>query len=379
MDKKTEKKINQKIRQLEMRVGEVIKLRKELKAESAEKKLLKLNKKINKSIRMIQYYYNEVKELGGNTEDIINGLNVEQREIIKEIFPAGTDENAVEAKKIIDDIKEKIELVKKRKQTITYNSNEDIEIKRKNKLFMDYADVGRYVVNTGDERVSDYYNEYWQYDRDYEMTKDKYFSTDEQDIIKEGIKCFREYQVYYREKHKFLINLGEKIVDSSSEKLYETKLKQAKLWADNLYQDVFPEVVKLSNPNVSFTDEELIKEAIEMSKRYINYLGSENKQQELRKIKNECMDEANKVIAELKNQGNDVKAEVNNVLAKFITNRIGNAIMDIEKDKEIIAFDIMREKVGFEKAYFINAFDNDKIIDKRREYLTSYSLEELGL
>ena len=115
MDKKTEKKINQKIRQLEMRVGEVIKLRKELKAESAEKKLLKLNKKINKSIRMIQYYYNEVKELGGNTEDIINGLNVEQREIIKEIFPAGTDENAVEAKKIIDDIKEKIELVKKKK------------------------------------------------------------------------------------------------------------------------------------------------------------------------------------------------------------------------------------------------------------------------
>ena len=45
-----------------------------------------------------------------------------------------------------------------------------------------------------------------------------------------------------------------------------TKLKQARLWAEKLYKDVFPDVVKLSNPDKEYSEEELRKESIEMSK-----------------------------------------------------------------------------------------------------------------
>ena len=51
-----------------------------------------------------------------------------------------------------------------------------------------------------DKSLRSFYNEYWQYTRDYENTKDKYFTKEEQEIIATGLECSREYNEYFKEK-----------------------------------------------------------------------------------------------------------------------------------------------------------------------------------
>ncbi len=44
------------------------------------------------------------------------------------------------------------------------------------------------------------YNDYWNYDRDYESTKDKYFTKEEQDLIINCLRSHEEEAAYLSEK-----------------------------------------------------------------------------------------------------------------------------------------------------------------------------------
>lgn len=365
-------------------IDKIISLRREIGLESSENKVEKLNKKINKSIRMIQYYYNEIKELGGNTEDIINGLNGEQREIIKEIFPAGTDENAVEAKKMINKIKSRMDDIKKYKETMTYDNNEPTEKKLKNKLFSSYVKLGRFIISSEDKEIDNFYNEYWQYTRDFENTKDKYFTIEEQDIIKEAVDCGNEYYEYFREKHKFAIGVldkigeaGEKLVSAGEAVGKWGDITQARVWSDNLYKDVFPQVVEEINPNL--TKDEVIKESKEMTKRYIGFISSKEEIEKAMEEKAYYEKKTEELIRDLKVDVDKVKSEVGGLLGGVSSMAVNSTVKDLEKNPYIVMYDMLRNNIGKEKAAFILLYDKDELKEDRKELLSKYSYEELGL
>ena len=382
---KNEKKIKQKYAGLHVTFKDVISFENKLKEEQNEKKRGKYQKKLDYNLRMVEHFIKELQSLDENVDNIIDNLNSDEKRILYIVFPDGINKKYIKEKEIIDKIILRMDKVKKLKQKMTFDPNDDIKVKVKNDLFRAYEFIGTYIMALEDKSLRSFYNEYWQYTRDYENTKDKYFTKEEQEIIATGLECSREYNEYFKEKHKFALGIldkieetGEKMYNESLERLEGTKLKQARLWAENLYKDVFPDVVKLSNPDKEYSEEELRKESIEMSKRYIKYLSSEEEQKELRELKNKYEIEADRILSGLREEGKETKENVNNVFAKIILNRIDKALSDIEKDKEVIVFDMMMKDIGFERAFFINAYDNDKIIDRRKEYLTSYTLEELG-
>lgn len=382
---KNEKKIKKQKDWILHYLKEVDSILAQLDEDLPEKKKKKLHKNLKDAKWSISYKIKDVINMGGNVDDIMCNISDKQMEYVKELFPDGANEEVIKARKIIDNIILRMDKVKKLKQKMTFDPNDDIKIKVKNDLFRAYEFIGTYIMALEDKSLRSFYNEYWQYTRDYENTKDKYFTKEEQEIIATGLECSREYNEYFKEKHKFALGIldkieetGEKMYNESLERLEGTKLKQARLWAENLYKDVFPDVVKLSNPDKEYSEEELRKESIEMSKRYIKYLSSEEEQKELRELKNKYEIEADRILSGLREEGKETKENVNNIFAKIILNRIDKALSDIEKDKEVIVFDMMMKDIGFERAFFINAYDNDKIIDRRKEYLTSYTLEELG-
>lgn len=382
---KNEKKIKKQKDWILHYLKEVDSILAQLDEDLPEKKKKKLHKNLKDAKWSISYKIKDVINMGGNVDDIMCNISAKQMEYVKELFPDGANEEVIKARKIIDNIILRMDKVKKLKQKMTFDPNDDIKIKVKNDLFRAYEFIGTYIMALEDKSLRSFYNEYWQYTRDYENTKDKYFTKEEQEIIATGLECSREYNEYFKEKHKFALGIldkieetGEKMYNESLERLEGTKLKQARLWAENLYKDVFPDVVKLSNPDKEYSEEELRKESIEMSKRYIKYLSSEEEQKELRELKNKYEIEADRILSGLREEGKETKENVNNIFAKIILNRIDKALSDIEKDKEVIVFDMMMKDIGFERAFFINAYDNDKIIDRRKEYLTSYTLEELG-
>lgn len=384
MDKKTEKKIASRIKYLIEEVDNIIKLKKDINLSSSEKEIKKLDKKVKGSFEMIQHYYNRVKELGGNTEDIINGLNGEQREIIKEIFPAGTDESAVEAKKMINKIKSRMDDIKKYKETMTYDNNEPTEKKLKNKLFSSYVKLGRFIISSEDKEIDNFYNEYWQYTRDFENTKDKYFTIEEQDIIKEAVDCGNEYYEYFREKHKFAIGVldkigeaGEKLVSAGEAVGKWGDITQARVWSDNLYKDVFPQVVEEINPNL--TKDEVIKESKEMTKRYIGFISSKKEVEKAMEEKAYYEKKTEELIRDLKVDVDKVKREVGGLLGGLSSMAVNSTVKDLEKNPYIVMYDMLRINLGKEKAAFILLYDKDELKEDRKELLSKYSCEELGL
>ena len=382
---KNEKKIKSAEKAIDSWLWTIDDSEKKLQKDLNEKKRIKVLNKIESAKKSLFYYIKQLEEYGGNPSEYLKDVTDFQKEIINQLFPDRLDNNNVGAKRIVEKIIRRMDKVKKLKQKMTFDPNDDIKVKVKNDLFRAYEFIGTYIMALEDKSLRSFYNEYWQYTRDYENTKDKYFTKEEQEIIATGLECSREYNEYFKEKHKFALGIldkieetGEKMYNESLERLEGTKLKQARLWAENLYKDVFPDVVRLSNPDKEYSEEELRKESIEMSKRYIKYLSSEEEQKELRELKNKYEMEADRILSGLREEGKETKENVNNVFAKIILNRIDKALSDIEKDKEVIVFDMMMKDIGFERAFFINAYDNDKIIDRRKEYLTSYTLEELG-
>ncbi|WP_294468408.1 hypothetical protein [uncultured Anaerofustis sp.] len=356
-----------------------------LLSEANPKKVEKIKKSIDAYYRYIDSDIRDFINRGGEMGNILSNLNNEQKTVLYKIFPAGTDENAIEANKFINYIKKYyIKDIKNLKETMTYNPNEDIKIKRKNKLFSSYYKLGDYIRISEDKISKKFYNEYWQYTRDFENTKDKYFTKEEQEIVIEAVECSKEYEIYYNEKHKFAIGVldkigeaGEKLVSAGEAVGKWGDITQARVWSDNLYKDVFPQVVKEINPNL--TKDEVIKESKEMTKRYIGFISSKEEIEKAMEEKAYYEKKTEELIRDLKVDVDKVKSEVGGLLGGVSSMAVNSTVKDLEKNPYIVMYDMLRNNIGKEKAAFILLYDKDELKEDRKELLSNYSYEELGL
>lgn len=381
---KNEKKIKQKYAGLHVTFKDVISFENKLKEEQNEKKRGKYQKKLDYNLRMVEHFIKELQSLDENVDNIFDNLNSDEKRILYIVFPDGINKKYIKEKEIIDKIILRIDKVKKLKQKMTFDPNDDIKVKVKNDLFRAYEFIGTYIMDLEDKRLRSFYNEYWQYTRDYENTKDKYFTKEEQEIIATGLECSREYKEYFKEKHKFALGILDKI-EETGEKLIEVgekigdfgELTQAKVWVDNYYKDVFPQIVK--NIEGDIKGEELEEKSKAMTRRYIEFILSKEETSKAMEEKLYYERKGAEIVEELKEDSQKAKENLKGLLGNISSIMIDKMVREMEKEPYIAIYDMVKANEGEERAAFMFLYDREPIIESKIETFSKYSFEELGL
>ena len=355
-----------------------------ISTETNEKKILKFNNRIESYHRLIKRSMADYVDLGGDINNIILDLDEEDKLLLNKLFPCGNSVDSIKMREIVDKIIFRMDKVKKLKQKMTFNPNDDIKIKVKNDLFRAYEFIGTYIMDLEDKRLRSFYNEYWQYTRDYENTKDKYFTKEEQEIIAIGLECSREYKEYFKEKHKFALGILDKIEDAG-EKLIDVgekigdfgELTQAKVWVDNYYKDVFPQIVK--NIEGDIKGEDLEEKSKAMTRRYIEFILSKEETSKAMEEKLYYERKGKEIVEELKEDSQKAKENLKGLLGNISGIMIDKMVKEMEKEPYIAIYDMVKANEGEERAAFMFLYDREPIIESKIETFSKYSFEELGL
>ena len=378
-DKKTEKKIASYGKNIKVWLDEIERNQKKLQAEENEKKQEKLKKKIENNKESLKKTVEWLVEEGGNPKDFLKDITELHSQVIKDMFPSGADSDTVAIEKEIQRIKKMLnEDLKEAMEKYSYDPEEPIETRYKNKLFKAETTVGRWMLNAGNESLKDsmYYRECWNYDRDYEKTKDQYFTKEEQGLIEKCIQSRLEERDFLRQKNAFMYNLGLSIQKTAVKIGEWGDITSARVLAQGLSKEIFQQTV--TEIEGKLPKDELKKRADEMTRRYIQFISDPHELEEAMIQKKESEIEADKLLAELRSSTEGAKMLLSGRESRQVEQWIEIAESEVE-GQNILAYELLCEKLGKERAKFILLCKADPDLEKRREALTSYSFEELGL
>ena len=378
-DKKTEKKIASYGKNIKVWLDEIERNQKKLQAEENEKKQEKLKKKIENNKESLKKTVEWLVEEGGNPKDFLKDITELHSQVIKDMFPSGADSDTVAIEKEIQRIKKMLnEDLKEAMEKYSYDPEEPIETRYKNKLFKAETTVGRWMLNAGNESLKDsmYYRECWNYDRDYEKTKDQYFTKEEQGLIEKCIQSRLEERDFLRQKNAFMYNLGLSIQKTAVKIGEWGDITSARVLAQGLSKEIFQQTV--TEIDGKLPKDELKKRADEMTRRYIQFISDPHELEEAMIQEKESEIEAEKLLTELRSSTEGAKMLLSGRESRQVEQWIEIAESEVE-GQNILAYELLCEKLGKERAKFILLCKADPDLEKRKEALTSYSFEELGL
>ena len=378
-DKKTEKKIASYGKNIKVWLDEIERNQKKLQAEENEKKQEKLKTKIENNKESLKKTVEWLVEEGGNPKDFLKDITELHSQVIKDMFPSGADSDTVAIEKEIQRIKKMLnEDLKEAMEKYSYDPEEPIETRYKNKLFKAETTVGRWMLNAGNESLKDsmYYRECWNYDRDYEKTKDQYFTKEEQGLIEKCIQSRLEERDFLRQKNAFMYNLGLSIQKTAVKIGEWGDITSARVLAQGLSKEIFQQTV--TEIEGKLPKDELKKRADEMTRRYIQFISDPHELEEAMIQKKESEIEADKLLAELRSSTEGAKMLLSGRERRQVEQWMEIAESEVE-GQNILAYELLCEKLGKERAKFILLCKADPDLEKRKEALTSYSFEELGL
>ena len=345
------------------------------------KKRNKLEEKIKDNMDRLQANVNYLKECGGRPESVFEHVSDSQKEIVKRFYETQPERDQIEVEKEIARIKKLLHQLKEMMEEDSYCSDDDIELKMKNKLFREEAFVG-YRLNKAGEKVrlsgkpNAGYNDYWNYARDYATTKEQYFTQEEQQLIQKCLESRQEEKAYLVEKRAWLGKLGSGLLETAEKMDAWGDLAQAKFWVRNLYQDACPFIIREMYGKLPKAEEE--QKCKEMTRRYLEFLRSEEQIAELSRVYADTEKEAEELRMKLRTfsfQNDDFLSRKNDREMRELIR-----IMDQDVNgQSLLTLYLLREKIGMEKTAFISQYKYDPILDMRKELLNKFSFEELGL
>lgn len=345
------------------------------------KKRNKLEEKIKKNLDHLQANVDYLEECGGSAESVFEAVSDSQKEIVRRFYATQPERDQAEVEKEIARIKKMLhqDLVKAREKYDPYEPDAPIEERYKSKLFQKEADIGRLLLNAGDEELKDnsfYYRECWNYTRDFTSTKDEYFTLQEQKDIEWCVQVRQEEEAYMCIKNAKFIKLGESLMETAEKMDAWGDFAQAKFWVRNLYQDACPVIIREMYGKLPKAEEE--QKSKEMTRRYLEFLRSEEQIAELNRIYADTEKEAEELKMKLKT----FSFQNDDFLSKKNDREIQELIRIMEQDvdgQNLLVLYLLRERIGMEKTAFISQYKYDPILDTRKELLNKFSIEELGL
>ncbi len=380
-DKKTEKKISKRKEDILFWLKAAEKYANQYQQAADEKKKTKCGKSLQSAKESIQFAVNAVINLGGSIDDIPKTLSKEQFEIWNEMF-GNADSEDIAIEKEIQRIKKMLnEDLKEAMEKYTYDPEDTVEIKQKSKLFEKEAYISWNMMRASNPKslsgaVNKHYNDSWNYVRDYDSTKDKYFSPEEQKLIGNCMQTYEAELAYYRQKRAWMGRLGESLC-KTAEKIGEWgDITSARVLAQGLSKEMFQQTV--TEIEGKLPKDELKKRADEMTRRYIQFISDPQELEEAMIQEKESEIEAEKLLAELKSSTEGAKMLLSGRERRQVEQWVEIAESEVE-GQNILAYELLCEKLGKERAKFILLCKADPDLEKRKEALTLYSFEELGL
>ena len=381
-DKKTEKQIDSYGKHIKVWLNEIEKNYLKLEKEENERKKGKIRDKIEEHKGILKRDMERLAKCGGSPEMFLGNITAFQRKIIDELFPSGVDRDTVAIEKEIQRIKKMLnEDLKEAMEKYTYDPEDTVEIKQKSKLFEKEAYISWNMMRASNPKSvsgaeNKHYNDSWNYARDYDSTKDKYFSPEEQKLIANCMQTYEAELAYYRQKRAWMGRLGESLC-KTAEKIGEWgDITSARVLAQGLSKEIFQQTV--TEIDGKLPKDELKKRADEMTRRYIQFISDPHELEEAMIQEKESEIEAEKLLTELRSSTEGAKMLLSGRERRQVEQWIEIAESEVE-GQNILAYELLCEKLGKERAKFILLCKADPDLEKRREALTSYSFEELGL
>lgn len=381
-DKKTEKQIDSYGKHIKVWLNEIEKNYLKLEKEENERKKGKIRDKIEEHKGILKRDMERLAKCGGSPEMFLGNITAFQRKIIDELFPSGVDRDTVAIEKEIQRIKKMLnEDLKEAMEKYTYDPDDPVEIKQKSKLFEKEAYISWNMMRASNPKslsgaVNKHYNDSWNYVRDYDSTKDKYFSPEEQKLIANCMQTYEAELAYYRQKRAWMGRLGESLC-KTAEKIGEWgDITSARVLAQGLSKEIFQQTV--TEIDGKLPKDELKKRADEMTRRYIQFISDPHELEEAMIQEKESEIEAEKLLTELRSSTEGAKMLLSGRERRQVEQWMEIAESEVE-GQNILAYELLCEKLGKERAKFILLCKADPDLEKRREALTSYSFEELGL
>lgn len=350
LDKKELKQIEKSKRIISMCLKEIEEYEIEIENEDDEKKIDKLKKKIESNKGVISLRGKRIGDLGVGLESYTLELNERQKDILAQVFPYGFNTESIESQRkrneIIEGYKRRINKLKKlRLEYPPYDPELPVKEKLKNKIYNYEKEIG-FRLRVGSLSEQSTYDPEWNYKEHFETSTE--FTQEEREILEHCAQIGMEYDAYFDERYGFIAEIGTSI-SNKGERIKEWgNEKQAKIWAENLYTKIFPDVVKNMNPHEKMPAKELEAEAKAMSKRFIQFIGD-------REDLERCLFLWNELKKDEKLNGYR------------------------EDKKNILVFSTLVGELGEEKAWFTYAYTQLPETKDGIELLLNYSFEELGL
>ena len=259
-------------------------LEKKWMEESDPKKKEKLDKKVQYKKSMVIFCAKDIGKEGGNIQNIWTDMTERQQQIIQELFPYGVEsDNLAQQEKrleIINAHKSRINILKRIEESCPpYDPNLPIKEKLKNKRFKMEKEIGWWLV-VDSEKGKATYKPVWNYEEHFATTVE--FTEEERKILEHCYQVGKEYDHYFvNEKFAAITNIGVSMVNAAQNMEEKNRLSIARRWIKNSYTSIFPALIQQMNPGKQYTDIEMEREAKEMTKRFIQFIGNREQRDQL--------------------------------------------------------------------------------------------------
>ena len=259
-------------------------LEKKWMEESDPKKKEKLDKKVQYKKSMVIFCAKDIGKEGGNIQNIWTDMTERQQQIIQELFPYGVEsDNLAQQEKrleIINAHKSRINKLKRIEESCPpYDPNLPIKEKLKNKRFKMEKEIGWWLV-VDSEKDKATYKPVWNYEEHFATTVE--FTEEERKILEHCYQVGKEYDHYFvNEKFAAITNIGVSMVNAAQNMEEKNRLSIARRWIKNSYTSIFPALIQQMNPGKQYTDIEMEREAKEMTKRFIQFIGNREQRDQL--------------------------------------------------------------------------------------------------
>mgnify|MGYP000119710247 FL=1 len=279
-----EKKIAKSQKLLMSFLSDAEDLEKKWMEESDPKKKEKLNKKAQFKKSMVISCAEDIGKAGGSLQNIKDAMTERQQQIIQELFPYGTETVHLERQEkrlqIINAYKKDIQkVIDAEKKYPPYDRNFPVKEKVKNKRYKAEVNLGWFLYMRS-QKDDKNYQPVWNYEEHFDTTVE--FTEEERSIMERCYEVGKEYDHYFmNEKFAAITNIGVSMVNAAQNMEEKNRLSIARRWIKNSYTSIFPALIQQMNPGKQYTDIEMEREAKEMTKRFIQFIGNREQRDQL--------------------------------------------------------------------------------------------------
>lgn len=140
-------------------------------------------------------------------------------------------------------------------------------------------EIGWWLV-VDSEKGKATYKPVWNYEEHFATTVE--FTEEERKILEHCYQVGKEYDHYFvNEKFAAITNIGVSMVNAAQNMEEKNRLSIARRWIKNSYTSIFPALIQQMNPGKQYTDIEMEREAKEMTKRFIQFIGNREQRDQL--------------------------------------------------------------------------------------------------